>query len=161
MKKMRLYLETSVISQLNAPDRPDWMAETLRLWKELEADRYEAIVGEPVVAEIKKCYEPKRTFMLDKVKEMVKTMVGETDEAKRIANEYIRQGGLKRKSATDALHIALATLANCDFVVSWNCRHIVNVNAMSAVEAVNFREGFRLIKLVTPTIFMEGQSDEF
>ncbi|MDR0868477.1 MAG: hypothetical protein LBP75_08420 [Planctomycetota bacterium] len=74
--------------------------------------------------------------------------------------EKIGRGGLKKKSAVDALHIALATLAECDYVVSWNCKHIVVAQAMEVIELVNCERGLKQVRLVTPTILLGGQDDE-
>jgi hypothetical protein len=60
----------------------------------------------------------------------------------------------------DALHIALATLANCDCVVSWNCKHIVTLRALGAVNEVNRERGLKMIGLLTPES-VKGDDDEF
>ncbi len=159
-KKIRIYIETSIISHLDATDRPDWMKETLLLWKELQAGRYEAVVGAPVMAELEKCHEPKRTFMFEQLDKIKFDLVAGTDESKRIASEYISLGGLPRKSRTDAAHIALATLANCDVIVSWNFSHIVNFKAMTAVDTVNTHERLKPIRIVSPTILLGGKKGE-
>ncbi len=155
-KKMRVYIETSIISNLDALDRPDWMKETLLLWKKLKAGKYEIVVGTPVIAELEQCPEPKRSFMLQELEQIPYDLVMDTEESKRIAGEYIRLGGIPHRSRTDAMHIALATLASCDVIVSWNFAHIVNVKAMTAVDTVNTFERLKPIRIVSPTILLGG-----
>lgn len=155
-KKVRIYIETSIISHLDAPDRPDWMQETALLWKDLQAGKYEAVVGDSVIAELEKCHEPKRTFMLEELDKIHYDLVVGTDESKRLADEYIRLGGLPKKSRMDAMHLALATLANCDVIVSWNFSHIVNLQAMTAVDTVNTFERLKPIRIVSPSILLGG-----
>ena len=41
MKKIKLYLDTSIISHLDHQDTPDKMADTLRLWREVEDSIYD------------------------------------------------------------------------------------------------------------------------
>ncbi|GHS92877.1 hypothetical protein FACS1894139_11310 [Planctomycetales bacterium] len=159
MRKPKIYLETSVISHLQADDRPDRMAETLRLWSKVAASEYEVVIGSPVLDEIRDCGEPKRSFLEGKLRTIKYEHCGVDDETERIANEYIGEGGLKRKSETDATHLAIASLANCDYAVSWNCRHIVNAKAMRAVDTVNTREGLKLTKIITPDILLGGDDD--
>lgn len=156
MKRLKVYIETSIISHLDAPDRPDWMKETLALWSELKAGKYEIVVGAPVIAELEKCHEPKRTFMFGELAKIKYELAVGTDEAKRVAGKYISLGGLPKKSGTDAMHIALATLANCDVVVSWNFSHIVNIKAMTAVDTVNMYERLKPIRIVSPTVLLGG-----
>lgn len=160
MKKLRSYIETSVISHLDASDRLDRMEETLALWRELQTGKYEVIVGEPVMAELEKCYEPKRSVLFEELEKIEYELVVETDESERIADEYIHIGGLSKKSRTDATHIALATLAGCDVIVSWNFSHIVNFKAMNAVDTVNTLERLKPIRIVSPTILLGGRTHE-
>ena len=50
----------------------------------------------------------------------------------------------------DALHIALATVAKVDVLVSWNFRHIVNLTRIHAYNAVNLKKGYPLLEIRTP-----------
>jgi predicted nucleic acid-binding protein len=159
-KKLRIYLETSIISHLDAPDRPDRMAETQQLWNNVLAGKYDIVIGEPVLVELHQCHEPKRSFMLDELDKIVYDYAEETDESKRLATAYIRVGGLPGKSWTDATHIALATLANCDVIVSWNFSHIVNIRAITVVDAINTSENLRLVRILPPTVLLGGQAYE-
>ncbi len=155
-KKLKIYIETSTISHLDAPDRPDWMAETRKLWKSMVMGKYHVVIGETVFAEIERCHESKRTFMLDRIAEVEYESVDVTAEAKRLAGEYVSMGGLPKKCGDDAMHIALATLTNCDAIVSWNFSHIVNLKAMTVVNAVNLYEQLKSIQIVTPIILYGG-----
>lgn len=159
-RKTRIYIETSVISHLDAPDRQDRMGATWLLWKEVSAEKYEVVVGDPVIVELRQCHEPKRSFMFDELNKLQYTVALETDESKSLAAEYIGFGGLPGKSVTDATHIALATLTDCDVILSWNFSHIVNLKAMNAVEAVNTKRNLKTIHIFSPTFFLEGNSYE-
>ncbi|MDR1745034.1 MAG: hypothetical protein LBS30_04690 [Planctomycetota bacterium] len=64
-KKLTIYIETSIISHLDAQDRPDWMRETRRLWQRMAAGAYDVVVGKTVFMELERCHEPKRTFMFE------------------------------------------------------------------------------------------------
>jgi len=50
----------------------------------------------------------------------------------------------------DARHIALATVADLDAVVSWNFRDMVNLKKKNIVHSVNARFGYRLIDIISP-----------
>lgn len=157
MRKIRVYVETSVINHLDAPDRPDWMADTLKLWAELKTGKYEIVVSETVFAELGACPEPKRTFMFKELEKLPYEIVKKSNEAKRLAKEYIAIGGVPKKSETDALHIALAVLANCDVIVSWNFSHIVNLRAKTSVNAVNVRERLKPVDIFPPSALLGGK----
>jgi predicted nucleic acid-binding protein len=53
MKKLKIYLDTSVISHLQAYDVPEKMAKTLKFWESLVDGDYEAYISELVIAEFK------------------------------------------------------------------------------------------------------------
>ena len=63
MKQQKIYLDTSVISQLEAPDRLDWMADTRKLWDDIQARKFEAFISPMGILEIEDCPEPKRSAL--------------------------------------------------------------------------------------------------
>ncbi len=58
--------------------------------------------------------------------------------------------------AGDALHLALASYHKCDFLVTWNCRHLANANKFGHIRRVNSLLGLFVPALVTPLELMEG-----
>ena len=50
----------------------------------------------------------------------------------------------------DALHVALATVARCTVLVSWNFRHIVHLNKIRRYNAANVLHGFGEIAIHSP-----------
>jgi hypothetical protein len=49
----------------------------------------------------------------------------------------------------------VATVSACDIILSWNFRHIVNLRAMTAVDAVNIKEGYKPIRILSPAMILE------
>jgi predicted nucleic acid-binding protein len=154
MKKLKIYLDTSVISHLDAPDSPEKMADTLKLWDEIKDGEYVVVLSELTFAEIDSCTEPKRSFMRSMLADISSNYVDQSPEAERLSVLYFELGGLPPKSRNDAMHIAIATAHSCDIVLSWNFKHIVNLRAMTAVDAVNMREGYQAIRILSPTMML-------
>jgi hypothetical protein len=50
----------------------------------------------------------------------------------------------------DAQHIAIATISRVEVLVSWNFRHIVNLQRIRGYNAVNLRDGYPLLEIRTP-----------
>jgi hypothetical protein len=73
-----------------------------------------------------------------------------TAEVKDLAEDYVRSGVLGATFADDATHVAAATVAGADLIVSWNFRHIVNYNRIRGFNAVNIRNGYRNITILSP-----------
>jgi len=71
-------------------------------------------------------------------------------EADELAAAYIREGAIGARMRVDALHIALATIARVDVLVSWNFKHIVNLKRIHAYNAVNLKRGYPLLEIRTP-----------
>jgi predicted nucleic acid-binding protein len=71
-------------------------------------------------------------------------------EAEELADTYVLEGAIGAAMRADALHIALATVAKVDVLVSWNFRHIVNLTRIHAYNAVNLKKGYPLLEIRTP-----------
>ena len=160
MKKQKIYLDTSVISHLDAPDTLDKQEDTLSLWTSIQTGEYEVYISQVVVLEVDACPEPKRSFLGSKLKAIPYTLLTETDEVTELANQYLDAGILRQKSFDDCQHIAYACVYNCDMVVSWNFKHLVNVKTISGVKSVNARAGYKEMPIYTPTMLIEGGADD-
>ncbi len=79
------------------------------------------------------------------------------DEAKELAEAYVAAGVLTAKMRADAQHIAIATVGRVDVLVSWNFKHIVNLQRIHGYNSVNLRRGYPMIEIRTPR---EVLSDE-
>ena len=77
-------------------------------------------------------------------------MVDLSHKAEQLAGQYIERGVLNPRMLVDALHIAVATLAAVDALVSWNFKHIVNVSCIKAFNGVNREMGYRILEIRTP-----------
>jgi len=82
-------------------------------------------------------------------------LVEDTQQAFALAEAYLRRGAVTEKNKADALHIALASLAGVDALVSWNFRHIVNLERIRVFHAVNLESGYPLIPICTPWEVLE------
>jgi len=71
-------------------------------------------------------------------------------EAVQLAQAYLREGVLTEKYLLDAQHIAVATLGRVDVVVSWNFKHIVNLNRIRLYNSVNLKLGYPMIEIRSP-----------
>ena len=135
--KVKIYLDTSVISHLQATDTPEKMADTLLLWEDIKAGIYEVVISNVTIDEINDCSEPKRSFMLNELKKIPLTVIETETKVEELSHEFIQLGILKEKNIDDCMHIATALLAKCDIIVSWNFKHMVNVKTINGVRGIN------------------------
>ena len=71
-------------------------------------------------------------------------------DALELQQAYIAEGILTEKWYDDALHVALASVAECNVIVSWNFKHIVNFRKIPLFNAVNVLKGYRQIAIHSP-----------
>jgi len=83
------------------------------------------------------------------------SLIEDTDEAFTLAEQYLARGAVTEKSRSDALHIALASLTEVDAIVSWNFKHIVNLQRIRIFHAVNVELGYPLVSICTPWEVLE------
>lgn len=88
--------------------------------------------------------------VLDQIPAMHREYVALTPEVAALAHAYLEAGVLGDRQQADALHIASATCARVDVLVSWNFKHIVNLQRIHGFNAVNLRRGYPLLEIRTP-----------
>ena len=76
-------------------------------------------------------------------------------EAIILAEEYLRENVVGKTSRADCTHIALVTLHHADILVSWNFKHIVNINRIRGYNAVNHKFGHKILEIRTPREILE------
>jgi predicted nucleic acid-binding protein len=159
VKKLRVYLDTSVISHLDQQDAPALMAETHRLWEKIKAGEYEVVISDVDFIEIEKCNEAKRNTLLYYLKEIEYAVieVQGDEQAARIANRIIELGILRQKSFDDCQHIAAAIMSGSDVIVSWNFKHMVNIRTIKGVRAITALEGSKDILILDPFSLIGGE----
>jgi predicted nucleic acid-binding protein len=160
MKKLKIYLDTTIISYLDQKERPERMAETHRLWEKIKTGEFEVVISDIDIAEINGCSEAKRTKLYEYLSQINYTLVNSDERAIEIATKTVDLNVLKQRSFLDCQHIANAIVSGCDAIVSWNFRHIVNHKTMMGVKAVTALEGYTDLLIYAPTVLIEGEEDD-
>ena len=154
MRKLRIYLDTSVISHLEQEDVPEKMEQTRKLWDILKVGKYEVIISDLVLAEIDECKETKKRILYDYLSKINYKRVNITEEAEQIANEIIEEKILTQKSFDDCLHIATAILSDCNIIVSWNFKHMVNLDTINGIRKITFAKRYNNIDIYAPNVLL-------
>jgi len=149
VKKFKIYLETTLFNYYLDSDR-DAHADTVRLFGEIKAGKYEAYTSETVTDELKKASSPKREKMLNLIGEFNITVLKATDSDEKLADLYVEEGIIPQKYRTDGIHIAVAVANGLDFIVSMNFKHIVRSKIRMSVNAISVLKGYNPIELVSP-----------
>jgi predicted nucleic acid-binding protein len=155
MKRLTFYLETTMFNFPFVDDAPQYKADTLRLFEEIKAGKFQAFTSEYVIQELEAATDILKERRLELRKEYDITEIPTSDEAKRLAHTYISAGIIPSKYITDALHIAAATVAGIDCIVSLNFQHIVKKKTILETEYINIGEGYKRIFIHTPAEVIE------
>ena len=163
-KNMRIptiYLETTIFNFPFTDDAPQYRADTLRLFEEIKAGKFKPFTSEYVLDELE---ETKDVEKLNKMKNLItanniSVLLG-NDETIRLANLYIKTGAIPEKYSTDALHIAAASVAGLDYIISLNFKHIVKHKTIIETEFINTREGYKRVFIHTPAEVIEHEEDD-
>jgi hypothetical protein len=74
-----------------------------------------------------------------------------SEEIEELAEGYLQAGVIPVKKQDDARHVAVATVAGLEIVVSWNHRHLANEKKRALFNAVNRLRGYeQAIVIHTP-----------
>ena len=72
------------------------------------------------------------------------------ENALSLVQHYKDRSVLNQRFMNDMLHIALATIAEVDVLVSWNFKHIVRLDKIRLFNSVNLQQGYKLLNIYSP-----------
>ena len=157
MRKLKVYLDTSVISYLSQEDAPKRMKDTLEVWKDFVNGKYDIYLSQVTLDEIEKCSESKRNKLYDYLSDIEYTKLEINEEIVELAQKIIAMVILRPKSFDDCQHIAAAIVNACDCIISWNFKHIVNIKTIRGVKAITNLEGYKGIDIINPSVLLESE----
>lgn len=144
MSRLRVYIDTSVIGGYYDEEFEVW---TQRIFEQFIARKRKAVISDITQEELLNAPAIiKELIDLIPDIEVVKT----TNEVIELAEKYIIEGIVSRKSIIDARHIAIATINKIDVLLSWNFKHIVNYDKIRQYNSVNLKYGYTMIDIRNP-----------
>ena len=144
--KLRIYTDTSV---LGGCEDEEFAEHSVRLMEGFVEGQRVLVQSSLTVQELAGAPAEVRS-RLTSVPEAHIEMRQLDTEAKELSEAYIAAGVLSGTMRADAQHIAIATVARVDVLVSWNFRHIVNLQRIHGYNSVNLRQGYPMIEIRTP-----------
>ena len=106
---------------------------------------------EPAPAEVQELFEEMLNFA---------EIVDVSETALQLQRAYLDAEIVTEKWATDALHVALATVTGCSMIVSWNFKHIVHFRKIPLYNAVNTLSGYSNIAIYSPQEVIDYEEDK-
>ncbi|GHT41888.1 hypothetical protein FACS189443_4230 [Planctomycetales bacterium] len=159
LRKIRLYLDSSVVCDIESEtERGNMTREFFRYIAE-NPDEYELTVSPVLKRELNDANENQRKITFDFIDRTPHTELAESTEADDLTKLYVQEGVLSDKHTDDLAHVAYAVIFRCDYVVSWNMKHLVKDRTMRRVNDVNTAYRYPAIVIVTP-LFITGEKTD-
>lgn len=153
--RQRIYIDTSVFG---GHFDEEFKEHTVPLFDRIKAGEFIILYSSVTQDELENAPE--------KVKELVRSLrvdltefIETTGDAVDLATEYITEKVVGRTSYADCLHIALATINRADFLVSWNFKHIVNIERIRGYNSINIKNGYKQLEIRSPREFVKYEND--
>jgi predicted nucleic acid-binding protein len=146
MRTLRIYIDTSVIGGCFDEEFAPWSNGLIHDFSE---GRYLPVVSEIVAAELEPAPEAVRAKFAE-IMQLEPEFLRASEEALTLTTSYAEHGALPAKFRNDMLHIALATVADVDVLVSWNFKHIVRLEKIRIFNAVNIELGYKQLQIYSP-----------
>jgi predicted nucleic acid-binding protein len=153
--KQRIYIDTSVFGGYFDEE---FSEHTVPLFDRIKNEEFILLFSTVTQDELDNAPE--------EIKELVRSLKAEntefietTDDVVDLATEYITEKVVGRTSFADCLHIALATISRADFLVSWNFKHIVNIQKIREYNSINIKKGYKQLEIRSPREFLKYEED--
>jgi hypothetical protein len=160
MRALNLYVETSVWSHWYAEDAPERREATREFLSRCRdnSDATRIHISAFVLDELRGAPSRLATQLGTLLEDFHPAMLEPRPEVYELAQTYADLGVIPAGKLADRLHVAIATVAEMDMLVSWNYRHLVNVRRREMVNAANLLAGYlKRLEITTPPEVLEDE----
>jgi len=153
--RIRVYVDTSVFGGVYDVE---FREVTKRFFEQVKRGGYVVLVSRLTTDELEDAPDQVSQVMRALTPDEIEPVTLD-EEVRSLAEEYIRAGVLGEASIDDATHVAAATVAGADLILSWNFRHIVNFNRIRGFNRVNNRNGYPSMIILSPREVIDDDQD--
>lgn len=146
MLKLRVYIDTSVLG--GCLDE-GFKEDSVQLFDEFVKGMKTLVISDVLLFELEGAPKEVKNILRKVPIENIE-YVSLNEESISLANTYIEEGSVAEKSLSDARHIAIATVERVDVLVSWNFKHIVNINRIHLLNSANLKLGYPILDIRSP-----------
>jgi hypothetical protein len=157
-----VYIETTVVSLLVANPSRDLVTaarqQATRDWWDMRRRFFQCVTSDETLVEAARGDAEQARLRLAALATLPSLSV--TDEVERLALEFLSTGALPQEARADALHLALASTGQVDYLLTWNFRHLANAQILRRLEREAIKRGWELPTVCTPLELMGDSSYE-
>jgi hypothetical protein len=151
MSIQKVYIETTIPSFYHSTrSDPESLARKnwTQHWWDFKKESYELFTSSAVLDELKKGDYPAKKEALNLMQGI--PLLSIEPPIMEIVSVYLAHGVMPNDPVGDALHLAIASYHNCDFLLTWNCKHLANANKYRHIGRLNSMMRLGIPSLVTP-----------
>ena len=146
MDRLRIYIDTSVLGGCFDEEFSVWSNGLIR---DFRAGRLIPVLSDVTAAEVREAPEAVQEVHREMLR-LAGGVLPVTAAVVELVEAYRSRQILPAKFTADMRHIALATLAEVDALVSWNFKHIVRLEKIRLFNAANVELGYRILNILSP-----------
>ena len=147
--KPRLYFDTSVFG---GHFDDEFSEHTIPLFERLRSNEFILLFSTVTQDELENAPEKVKNLVKG-IKEEYTEFIEATEEAVELATAYIDEKVVGQTSFADCLHIAIATINTANYLISWNFKHIVNIERIEGYNSINLKKGYKQLDIRSPREF--------
>ena len=151
--RARIYVDASVIGGC---EDDEFSEHSVRLMECFVRGELVLVVSTLTVQELTGAPDKVREHLASVPEKHIETLQLDA-EARELADAYIAAGVITARMRADAQHIAIAIVARVDALVSWNFKHIVNLDRIRGYNSVNLRKGYPILEIRAPREVLSGE----
>src|SRR4030066_1318127 len=156
MKKLRLYVDTSVLGGIFDSEEPKRVNTAERLLRLIGDGTYEGYISRLTIEEILAAPGKIQKKLQTKITNSGFSVLEENAESVNLADAYVNAGAIPEKYRADARHIAIGVIHDLDYIVSWNYKNMVNISVRRLINSTNIRMGYNSIEIISPDEVTDG-----
>jgi len=155
--KPTVYIESTIVSYLTAKPSRDLIVaahqQITNEWWDLIRPEVDCFTSPFVLQEISSGNEEAANKRIKIVKDL--RVLELNKEIQKLAKNYFDSLDIPEKARLDASHLATAVWHEIDYLLSWNCKHIVSGRVKRVLEKINADLNIKTPVLCTPEELME------
>ncbi|MEW6608929.1 MAG: type II toxin-antitoxin system VapC family toxin [bacterium] len=155
--KESIYLETTVVSYYTSKPSRDIIVlahqEITRQWWPMAVGQFNIFISEVVIEEAGLGDQEAAKRRLEELKDFPHLELN--NKVEEMAQVYMEKLEIPEKSFRDAAHLAVASVHNIDYLITWNCAHLANGEVIKKLMKINEPFGIHTPIICTPEELME------
>ena len=153
--KQRIYIDTSIVGGYFDDEFKD---DTIKLFERFDNSEITFVISDLLELELLDAPLHVRNLLLNYSSDKFE-IIGLSQEAFDLTDTYIAEKVVGKSSLEDCRHIALATIHKVDVLVSWNFKHIVNLDKIKGYNSANLRLGYQMIEIRSPKDLIKYENE--